>query len=96
SNPGAVTTNARSPSGIELMVASVAEQGGAQEAGLRPGDRVVAVQGQPVSEIGYQRALRRLKGPEGTAVEVEVRPVGSKATEILRVERRNGYVDRVR
>ncbi|MEO0812227.1 MAG: PDZ domain-containing protein, partial [Myxococcota bacterium] len=84
------------PRVYELMVASVAEQGGAQEAGLRPGDRVVAVQGQPVSEIGYQRALRRLKGPEGTAVEVEVRPVGSKATEILRVERRNGYVDRVR
>lgn len=84
------------PRVYELRVAAVAEGGGAHEAGLRPGDRLVAVEGQPVSEIGYRRSLDRLRGVDGTAVEIEVRPVGATATAIIRVERRDGFLDRLR
>ncbi|MEO1483064.1 MAG: carboxypeptidase regulatory-like domain-containing protein [Myxococcota bacterium] len=80
----------------ELLVVSVLPGGGARDAGLRPGDRVVRVEGQPISEIGYARTLDRLRGAAGTTIELEVRPAGARDTQLIRVERRAGVSDRIR
>ncbi|MEM6531147.1 MAG: carboxypeptidase regulatory-like domain-containing protein [Myxococcota bacterium] len=80
----------------ELLVVQVLAGSGAQDAGLRSGDRVLAVEGQPISEIGYERTLSRLSGAPGTTIELEVRPAGAQDSQLIRVERRAGLADRIR
>lgn len=56
-----------------IFVATVVAGGPSDEAGLRAGDRIVAVEG--TSSIGWtdDRIRSRLTGPEGTKVQVKVR-----------------------
>lgn len=84
------------PKVYELEVYRVRAGSDARESGLRRGDRVVAVDGQPIREIGHRRALRRMRGAAETAIELEVRLVGAKSTQLIRVQRRRGQVDVLR
>lgn len=56
-----------------IFVATVVPGGPSEEAGLRPGDRIVGVEGE--SAVGWTstRIRSRLTGSEGTEVRVEVR-----------------------
>ena len=72
--------SARSYSGIgmtvlpedgQLVVTAVAP-GPAREAGLRVGDRIVAVDGTPTGKVTYDQALGRILGPRGTPVDLAV------------------------
>jgi len=75
---GAVVS--RSDDGIVLgnLVAS----GGAAAAGLRPGDVVLRVDGQPVAELGFVEAISRLRGEEGTIVRLDVRRADGTTTTV--------------
>ena len=55
-----------------LYVNSVIEGGGADEAGIKPGDKIIAVEGALVSETGTEAAVGRIGGEEGTAVSVTI------------------------
>jgi protocatechuate 3,4-dioxygenase beta subunit len=49
-----------------VTVVRVAPSSAAETAGLRPGDRITAIDGQPVT--GLATAIRGLRGPRGTAL----------------------------
>ena len=57
-----------------LKLVGVIRGGPAFDAGLKPGDRIVAVGGQSVKGLGLDEAAGRLQGNEGTAVEVSGPP----------------------
>jgi hypothetical protein len=74
------------PDGDALRVVRLVPQGGAFDAGLDYGDRIVAIDGAPVAPLGLDDALARLKGTVGTTVAITVRRDGRDLQ--LIVERR--------
>lgn len=68
-------------------VLAVDPGGGAAEAGLQRGDRILRVDDNPVSEIGHRAALERLAGPAGTSVLIELKPRGAKLSQRVRIRR---------
>jgi hypothetical protein len=79
---------ALSPKDDALVIGRVLPGGGAAEVGLGEGDRVVRVDGQPVSELGFAGAVQAVRGPEGTSVTlVVVKSGGGEVT--LTVPRRS-------
>ena len=59
-----------------LVVASVLDGSDAEAQGLRPGDAVVTVAGQPGGAVSAERANALLRGDPGTSVAVEVEREG--------------------
>lgn len=59
-----------------LLVGQVIPGGGAAEAGLAPGDAIVAIDGQPVVELGFVQSVQRIRGPENSRVILDVRKAG--------------------
>ena len=62
------------PEGQDTIgVTTVVPDGPSAEAGLRAGDRIVEVEGESAIGWSHQTIRRRLKGPEGSTVEVTLR-----------------------
>ena len=55
---------------IEILLPM--EDSPAKAAGLQPGDKIVAVDGTQVVDIGYEEAINRVKGEAGTEVSLTV------------------------
>ncbi|MBA2536433.1 MAG: S41 family peptidase [Actinobacteria bacterium] len=72
---------ARSYSGVGLtvgrarggLVVKAALQGPARQAGIRPGDLIVSIDGRRVRALPFQRSLELIKGKAGTVVRLMVR-----------------------
>jgi hypothetical protein len=64
-----------------LRITAVLPGGGAAEAGLLPGDEVLSVEGRPISELGFGRAVDLIRGPEDTRVRLVVRRGEAPAAE---------------
>ena len=79
-------------SGLKLV--GVIRGGPAFEAGLKSGDRIVAVGGQSVKGLGLDEAAGRLQGSEGTTVEISVLRSDS-STRVFRMVRRHVEVESV-
>lgn len=56
-----------------MTVTEVYAESGAQEAGIKPGDLIIAVEGEPISEIGYQAAVNKIRGELGTRVNITLK-----------------------
>jgi hypothetical protein len=56
-----------------LVIQALIAGGGAAEAGLRPGDAILGVDGVAVVQLGFTEAIQHLRGPEGTTVLLAVR-----------------------
>lgn len=56
-----------------IVLGNLVASGGAAAAGLHPGDVLLRVDGQSVSELGFVEAIQRLRGEEGTVVRLDVR-----------------------
>lgn len=56
-----------------LEVKTVEEGGAAKEAGIRPGDVLIVVEGKPIAELGMDGATAMIRGEENTAVSFTVR-----------------------
>jgi hypothetical protein len=80
---GAVLERTRSG----LRISRLVPGGGAAEAGLAPGDEILAVEGRPVAEIGFAGAVQAIRGPEDSMVVLTVRR-GDSAPAEVRVWRR--------
>lgn len=76
------------PRRTALVVVRVIEEGGAAEVGLRPGDAILWVDGQPVEELGFTGAIERIRGPEGTTVRLNVRRANGEAFDLVVPRRR--------
>jgi carboxyl-terminal processing protease len=72
------------------VVAPLADSPG-ERAGIRPGDRIVAIDGQPTRDLSAVEAARRLKGPAGTTVRLSILRDGFREPQPLALVR-----DRVR
>lgn len=59
-------------SGDYLTIISPIPNTPAEEAGLKPGDRIIAVDGEDVTGIDGELVIRRILGPEGTTVELTI------------------------
>ena len=56
-----------------MEIKTVEEGGSAKEAGIRPGDVIVAVNGESIATIGMEAATARIRGEENTTVSLTVR-----------------------
>jgi carboxyl-terminal processing protease len=61
---GAVST----PHGDSILLVTVVENGGADEAGLIGGELVLAIDGVFVAELDMRTATEMMRGPAGTTV----------------------------
>lgn len=55
-----------------LEIVNISPGSPAQEAGIMVGDLIVSVSGSSVSDIGYEEAMTRMRGEEGTVAEFTV------------------------
>jgi carboxyl-terminal processing protease len=69
-----------------LLIEDVIAGGGAAQAGVQPGEEVVAIDGVRVADSTMDAAIQRLRGVEGTSVRIALRRAG--ATRELVVVRR--------
>jgi carboxypeptidase family protein/PDZ domain-containing protein len=69
--------------GDALEILAVLPNAGAADAGLGPGDRILAIDGMPVGELGYERGIGAIRGPEGTTVTLRVRRAGQESEVIV-------------
>jgi carboxyl-terminal processing protease len=76
--------------GQVVVVAPFADSPG-ERAGIRPGDRVLAIDGAPTRDMGLGEAVRRMKGPAGSRVELEIMRDGFASPQKLALVR-----DRIR
>lgn len=66
-----------------LTVMSPIEGTPAHKAGLRPGDRIVAIDGHPTQRLNVTEVMRRLRGPQGSKVKLRLqRGADPKAFEV--------------
>lgn len=68
--------------GDALVVDRVLALGGGAEAGLVPGDAVLAIDGKPAVELGFEGAINLIRGPEGSEVALKVRRADGQVVEI--------------
>jgi carboxyl-terminal processing protease len=76
--------------GALTVVSPMADSPG-ERAGIRPGDRIVSIEGAATKDMPLAEATRRLKGPAGTQVSVELMREGFASPQKLTLVR-----DRVR
>jgi len=65
-----------------LVLGNLVASGGAAAAGLHPGDVVLRVDGLTVAELGFEEAISRLRGEEGTMVRLDVRRADGTTTTV--------------
>ncbi len=77
-----------SASGDVLVIGQVIAGGGAAEVGLVPGDAILAVDGTPVTDLGFAGSIDRIRGPEGSSVVLRVRRADGTVTDLAVPRRR--------
>jgi carboxyl-terminal processing protease len=70
------------------MITGVFDGSPAEEAGLRPGDLITAVDGEPTKGQALEASVARIKGKEGTDVTLTVRKKGSEQEADITLTRR--------
>jgi carboxyl-terminal processing protease len=71
----------------ELLIVKVITGSPAQRAGLRGGDRIVAVDGRTTADLSTDGAADLLQGPEGSSVAVSILSPGQTAARAVSVRR---------
>jgi carboxyl-terminal processing protease len=59
--------------GDALIVLAPIEGSPAERAGIKSGDHIVAINGEPVVEVSVEKTIKRIKGPVGSHVKLTIR-----------------------
>jgi len=62
----------------QLMIVSPFTASPAEKAGIRPGDAIMAINGQPTKSLSLQEAVLKIRGPVGTSVKLTIRHADQK------------------
>ncbi|MFP3852971.1 MAG: S41 family peptidase [Anaerolineales bacterium] len=76
------------PDGEYLTIIAPMPGSPAEEAGLEPGDEIIAVDGEDVTGMDGNQVIRLVMGPAGSTVELTVRREGRSEPFVVEVERR--------
>ncbi len=60
----------------ELIIVSPIEDTPAYSAGIKAGDKIIKINGQPTRDIGVMGAVRLMRGPEGEEITLSIRRSG--------------------
>lgn len=71
----------------QLIVVSPIDDTPADKAGLRAGDMILAVDGQPTQDMTTQEAVSKIRGPKGTEVELLILGKEDKAPKNVKIVR---------
>lgn len=72
-----------------LVIGKTLPGGGAETAGLVSGDAIVAIDGNPVKTLGFEGAVEKIRGAEGTTVVLSVKKAsGGEPVTVAVVRRR--------
>lgn len=71
-----------------LVITSVFAGSPAAKAGLKPGDIIVTVDGQPTAEAAIEASIARIKGEEGTHVKLGIKPKSGGPLKMIDIVRR--------
>ncbi|MBU93296.1 MAG: hypothetical protein CL723_01740, partial [Chloroflexi bacterium] len=71
----------------DVVIVSPFEGSPAKEAGIRPGDIIIEVNGESLEGYSLMEAINIIRGPEGTSVELLVKHLLSKDTELITIIR---------
>lgn len=71
----------------QLIVVSPIEDTPADKAGLKAGDMILSVDGQPTQDMTTQEAVSKIRGPKGTTVELLILHKESKAPTTVSIVR---------
>ncbi len=93
---GGIGAEVRELDGDRVIIMDLNPDGGAREAGILPGDRIVEVDGEDMEDSGIRSIVDRLRGEPGTSVELGVRRTGAEEVIRKRVERRQLSFESVR
>lgn len=74
------------PAGAGLIVTS-ALRGPARDAGVRPGDLIISIDGLPVESLAFERAISLFRGELGTIVTLTIERPGDDRQRLARVVR---------
>ena len=81
--------------GDEIKVLSPIEGAPAARAGIKPGDVVVAVDGESVRDSGVEKVIKKLRGAAGTKVKLSVRREGTRGLLTFELTREDIHVPSV-
>jgi uncharacterized Zn-binding protein involved in type VI secretion len=68
--------------GDALVITQAMPGGGAAEAGLTAGDAILSIDGVPVASLGFVGGIERIRGPENTLVDLQVRRADGSQTRV--------------
>lgn len=71
----------------QVVIVAPIDGSPAQEAGLRPGDLIVAVDGKPVADMGLEEVVARVTGPAGTSVSLTILDPDTEETREVSITR---------
>lgn len=74
--------------GDYVVVVSPLEGSPALEAGVKAGDAILAINGQPAEKLSVEEVQQKIKGPEGTKVRIKVRHATGQEAEFEITRRR--------
>lgn len=80
-------TDIANPRGFQIVVIAPLPDSPAQRAGVRAGDHILRVDGVPTVALALADAVRRIKGPPGTAVELVIGREGLAEPRTIKVTR---------
>jgi carboxyl-terminal processing protease len=81
--------------GVLTVIAPI-EGSPAERAGIKPGDRIVAIDGHSVDEAPLGKTVRKVRGPVGTHVKLTLQRQGSNAAVVVDLVRESIHVASVR